>query len=151
MLEMVKRANTAPSLDEATTVFERDEVLKALRARLNQATTKEEKLQAIGDYERRAGELGLEANQLLDRIRMRDMFLNIIEIAKQGEINYLRQCESCGNIFFAGRKDQRGCSTPCLNRLRKSRWRKNYAAAKAGEKRGYLKLKKRADPARKRR
>jgi len=144
---MLKRANTAPFRDEARGGLD-DKVLEEMReelkAALDQATTKEEHLRAVENLDRRMEEA-------LDGIKIRGMFLNIIEIAKQGEINYLRQCESCGNIFFAGRKDQRGCSTPCLNRLRKSRWRKNYAAAKAGEKRGYLKLKKRADPARKRR
>ncbi len=39
---------------------------------------------------------------------------------------------------------RQGCSPGCLNKIRKQRWRKSYADAKAGEKRGYLKLEKQA-------
>jgi hypothetical protein len=63
----------------------------------------------------------------------------VVSLAKTDEIQYLRTCGSCQSFFFAGRKDQQGCSPSCLNKIRKQRWRKNYAQAKAGEKRGYLK------------
>jgi hypothetical protein len=72
------------------------------------------------------------------------LLLEIIKLAKLGDIDYLGQCQNCENIFFAGRKDQQGCSPGCLNKIRKQRWRKSYADAKAGEKRGYLKLEKQA-------
>jgi hypothetical protein len=63
----------------------------------------------------------------------------VVSLAKKDEIQYLRNCGSCHRFFFAGRKDQQGCSPSCINKIRKQRWRKNYAQAKAGEKRGYLK------------
>jgi hypothetical protein len=139
LLEMVRQANSAPSLDVVNSIFERDKTLEELTSRVDKATTKEETLRAIGDVQRRQGELQLEASQLLNQIRTRNLLLNVIELAKQGEIDYLRQCAICETIFFAGRKDQRGCSPSCLTKLRKRRWKRNYDEAKAGERRGYLK------------
>jgi hypothetical protein len=65
----------------------------------------------------------------------------VVSLAKTDDIRYLRNCAICEKFFFAGRKDQQGCSPSCLSKIRKQRWRKNYAAAKAGEKRGYVKRK----------
>lgn len=138
---IIKLANTAPEgFDMAKFILE-DEVLKGLNARVEDGLpmSPEEAAELRETHRQRGTELFAKAEQIMSHVRVRQGLLATIELAKTGDINYLRQCESCGNIFFAGRKDQTGCSPDCLKKIRKSRWNKNYAAAKAGQKRGYLK------------
>jgi hypothetical protein len=42
------------------------------------------------------------------------------------EIDYLRYCETCRNIFYAGRKNQPCCSVKCAKAQRQKRWRQKY-------------------------
>jgi hypothetical protein len=46
------------------------------------------------------------------------------------EIDYLRYCETCRKIFYAGRKNQQCCSVKCAKAQRQKRWRQSF---KAGE------------------
>lgn len=43
------------------------------------------------------------------------------------EIDYLRYCETCGKIFYAGRKNQHCCSLKCAKAQRQKRWRQRYS------------------------
>lgn len=60
--------------------------------------------------------------------KAREMFRALIPVIQSEEIKYLRECEHCGKIFFAGRKDKKGCSAPCLNQIRKKRWKDQFDA-----------------------
>jgi hypothetical protein len=42
------------------------------------------------------------------------------------EIDYLRYCETCGKIFYAGRKNQRCCTVKCAKAQRQKRWRQRF-------------------------
>ena len=44
------------------------------------------------------------------------------------EIDYLRYCETCRKIFYAGRKNQPCCSLKCAKSKRQKRWRQKYKA-----------------------
>jgi hypothetical protein len=44
------------------------------------------------------------------------------------EIDYLRDCAMCGNIFYAGRKNQQCCTPKCAKAQRQKRWRQRYKA-----------------------
>jgi hypothetical protein len=44
------------------------------------------------------------------------------------EIDYLRYCETCRNIFYAGRKNQQCCTVKCAKAQRQKRWRQKYKA-----------------------
>ena len=50
------------------------------------------------------------------------------------EVDYLRYCEMCGKLFYAGRKKQPCCTPKCAKALRQKRWRQKY---KDGEPRYY--------------
>lgn len=50
-------------------------------------------------------------------------FANAIQGA---EIDYIRYCETCGKIFYAGRKNQNCCSVKCAKALRQKRWRQRF-------------------------
>jgi hypothetical protein len=56
------------------------------------------------------------------RVRM-SPFAQAIEGA---EIDYLRYCEMCRKIFYAGRKNQHCCSVKCAKAQRQKRWRQRY-------------------------
>lgn len=45
---------------------------------------------------------------------------------KGAEIDYLRYCETCGKIFYAGRKNQQCCSVKCAKVQRQKRWRQRF-------------------------
>ena len=45
---------------------------------------------------------------------------------KGAEIDYLRYCETCRKIFYAGRKNQPCCSPKCAKAQRQKRWRQRY-------------------------
>ena len=42
------------------------------------------------------------------------------------EIDYLRECQTCGNIFYAGRQNQNCCSVKCAKAQRQKRWRQRF-------------------------
>ena len=42
------------------------------------------------------------------------------------EIDYLRSCQTCDNIFYAGRKNQNCCSVKCAKAQRQKRWRQRF-------------------------
>ncbi len=42
------------------------------------------------------------------------------------EIDYLRECEICGKLFYAGRKNQQCCTVKCAKAQRQKRWRQKY-------------------------
>ena len=42
------------------------------------------------------------------------------------EIDYIRYCETCGNIFYAGRKNQQCCTVKCAKAQRQKRWRQRF-------------------------
>jgi hypothetical protein len=42
------------------------------------------------------------------------------------QIDYIRYCETCGKIFYAGRKNQNCCSVKCAKAQRQKRWRQRY-------------------------
>lgn len=42
------------------------------------------------------------------------------------EIDYIRYCETCGKIFYAGRKNQNCCSVKCAKAQRQKRWRQRF-------------------------
>ena len=42
------------------------------------------------------------------------------------EIDYLRNCQTCGNIFYAGRKNQQCCTVKCAKAQRQKRWRQRF-------------------------
>lgn len=44
------------------------------------------------------------------------------------ELDYLRRCEieTCGKIFYAGRKNQNCCTVQCAKKRRQQKWRSNY-------------------------
>jgi hypothetical protein len=42
------------------------------------------------------------------------------------EIDYLRYCQTCGKIFYAGRKNQQCCTVRCAKAQRQKRWRQRY-------------------------
>jgi hypothetical protein len=42
------------------------------------------------------------------------------------EIDYLRDCAMCGNIFYAGRKNQQCCTPKCAKAQRQKRWRQRF-------------------------
>ena len=48
------------------------------------------------------------------------------------EIDYLRYCETCGNIFYAGRKNQQCCTVKCAKAQRQKRWRQRYRDGETG-------------------
>jgi hypothetical protein len=53
--------------------------------------------------------------------------------AVQGiEIDYLRYCETCRKIFFAGRKNQQCCTVKCAKAQRQKRWRQRYRDGETG-------------------
>jgi len=56
------------------------------------------------------------------RVRM-SPFANAI---KGAEIDYLRYCETCGKIFYAGRKNQPCCTPKCAKAQRQKRWRQRF-------------------------
>jgi hypothetical protein len=56
------------------------------------------------------------------RVRM-SPFANAI---KGAEIDYIRYCETCGKIFYAGRKNQHCCTVKCAKAQRQKRWRQRY-------------------------
>jgi len=56
------------------------------------------------------------------RVRM-SPFANAI---KGAEIDYIRYCETCGKIFYAGRKNQQCCTVKCAKAQRQKRWRQRY-------------------------
>ena len=58
------------------------------------------------------------------RVRM-SPFANAI---KGAEIDYIRYCETCGKIFYAGRKNQQCCTVKCAKAQRQKRWRQSYKA-----------------------
>ena len=58
------------------------------------------------------------------RVRM-SPFANAI---KEAKIDYIRYCETCGKIFYAGRKNQHCCTVKCAKAQRQKRWRQNYKA-----------------------
>lgn len=45
---------------------------------------------------------------------------------KGAEIDYIRYCETCGKIFYAGRKNQPCCSVKCAKAQRQKRWRQRF-------------------------
>lgn len=47
------------------------------------------------------------------------------------EIDYLRYCEMCGKIFYAGRKNQQCCTPKCAKARRQKRWRQRYKEGEA--------------------
>jgi hypothetical protein len=56
------------------------------------------------------------------RVRM-----SILARAIEGaEIDYLRYCEMCRKIFYAGRKNQQCCTPKCAKAQRQKRWRQRY-------------------------
>jgi hypothetical protein len=61
------------------------------------------------------------------RVRM-SPFAQAIEGA---EIDYLRYCETCGNIFYAGRKNQPCCTPKCAKAQRQKRWRQRFKNGEA--------------------
>jgi hypothetical protein len=135
---VIDAANTAPDDFDQTRFVMEDQEIRDIWQRMKHASPKEKTVLDL-EYLYRSMQLREEALPILQNVRMRQSLLAIIELAKTGDINYLRQCENCRNIFFAGRKDQTGCSSDCLKKIRKARWNKNYAEAKAGQRRGYLK------------
>jgi hypothetical protein len=42
------------------------------------------------------------------------------------EIDYLRYCQTCSNIFYAGRRNQLCCTPKCAKAQRQKRWRQSY-------------------------
>lgn len=42
------------------------------------------------------------------------------------EIDYIRYCETCGKIFYAGRKNQQCCTVKCAKAQRQKRWRQRF-------------------------
>lgn len=56
------------------------------------------------------------------RVRM-SLLARAIEGA---EIDYLRYCEMCRKIFYAGRKNQPCCTPKCAKAQRQKRWRQKY-------------------------
>lgn len=56
------------------------------------------------------------------RVRM-SLLARAIEGA---EIDYLRYCETCGKIFYAGRKNQQCCTPKCAKAQRQKRWRQRF-------------------------
>jgi hypothetical protein len=42
------------------------------------------------------------------------------------EIDYLRNCQTCANIFYAGRKNQQCCTVKCAKAQRQKRWRQRF-------------------------
>jgi hypothetical protein len=44
------------------------------------------------------------------------------------EIDYLRYCATCRNIFYAGRKNQHCCSVKCAKAQRQKKWRQKFKA-----------------------
>jgi len=66
-------------------------------------------------------------NERTVRVRM-SPFANAI---KGAEIDYIRYCETCGNIFYAGRKNQQCCTPKCAKAQRQKRWRQRYKEGQA--------------------
>lgn len=52
----------------------------------------------------------------------KDLLTEAIDEGKV-ETDRIRECEVCNQIFWAGRRDMRGCSTKCAKVLRTRRWR----------------------------
>lgn len=50
----------------------------------------------------------------------------LLEALNGIEANRLRRCQTCGDFFWAGRKDQRGCTAKCSHVIRTQRWRDKY-------------------------
>lgn len=60
----------------------------------------------------------------------RKVIVNLSSFARaieQAEIDYLRYCEMCRKIFYAGRKNQPCCTPKCAKAQRQKRWRQKYS------------------------
>jgi hypothetical protein len=69
-----------------------------------------------------AGAYLLISNERTVKVQM-SPFARAIEGA---EIDYIRYCETCGKIFYAGRKNQPCCTPKCAKAQRQKRWRQRY-------------------------
>jgi hypothetical protein len=69
-----------------------------------------------------AGAYLLISNERTVKVQM-SSFARAIEDA---EIDYLRYCQTCRNIFYAGRKNQQCCTVKCAKAQRQKRWRQRY-------------------------
>lgn len=48
----------------------------------------------------------------------------LIEALDEQDLSRIRECEACGRIFWAGRHDQKGCSSEsCKRKIRKKKWK----------------------------
>ena len=68
-------------------------------------------------------------------IKNRTVEVELSEFAraiKGTEIDYLRYCQTCGNIFYAGRKNQQCCTVKCAKAQRQKRWRQRYRDGETG-------------------
>jgi len=71
----------------------------------------------------------IDARAYLEITRERTVRVRMSPLAQavQGiEVDYLRDCKTCGNIFFAGRKNQQCCTVKCAKAQRQKRWRQRY-------------------------
>lgn len=55
--------------------------------------------------------------------RARGALYEMVRLIKNEEIGYLRECKVCGQIFFASRKDQWGCTLAHSKKQRQEKWR----------------------------
>jgi hypothetical protein len=53
---------------------------------------------------------------------LRIQFEELYRLLERAELSRVRECASCGRLFWARRKDQMGCTKQCANRLRVSRF-----------------------------
>jgi hypothetical protein len=71
----------------------------------------------------------IDAGAYLEISRERTVRVRMSPFARAiagAEIDYLRYCETCGKIFYAGRKNQPCCTPKCAKAQRQKRWRQRF-------------------------
>ena len=77
----------------------------------------------------------VDAGAYLEITRERTVRVRMSQLAQaiEGiEIDYLRYCDMCRKIFYAGRKNQQCCTPKCAKAQRQKRWRQRYKDGETG-------------------
>lgn len=77
----------------------------------------------------------IDAGAYLEITRERTVSVRMSPFAnaiKGVEIDYIRYCATCRNIFYAGRKNQHCCTVKCAKTQRQKRWRQKYRDGESG-------------------